>query len=120
MPATKAKRIEPIVTEGSKINKVIEFDGKRYNLTLHMKLFTYPDFSFELIDYITNDKGNEVVGVWFWGTYGNNHVERLEFDTRKGDNYLNFHTSGTWCSGRKKNGRKRLVAIVEKESFPKI
>ncbi len=112
----KTKAAQPVISEGQKISKTVGVNGKTHNLTLHMNLYTYPDFSFELIDKITNEKGIEVEGVWFWGTYGNNHRERLEFDTRKGPGYLTFLTVARWCNGRKKNGTKQLVDIVEKGS----
>jgi hypothetical protein len=110
-------RPEPVITTGRIVKQTVSFRGKSYNLNLHMLDYTYPEFSFEMIDKVTNDEGVELIGVWHWGTYGATHLESLEFETRKSQpDYLTMRTSGSWCNGRKKNGRKTLLDIVEKTS----
>lgn len=112
------KRIapEPIITKGRIVKQVVNFHGKSYSLNLHMLDYTYPDFSFEMIDKVTNDEGVELVGVWKWGTHGTLHIEKLEFETRKScADYLTMRTYDNWCNGRKKNGRKYLTDIIEKD-----
>jgi hypothetical protein len=105
--------VEPVITPGQVISKTIRFQGKTLTLHLHMKLFTYPDFNFELVDYVTNENGVKVEGMWQWGSTGSLHQQPLEFDQRQGEGYLQFRTESSWCNGRKKNGRKYLAAIIE-------
>lgn len=106
--------IETQVTEGRKLNRVINFRGVNHNITLHLKLYTYPDYSFELIDKVTNDKGVEIIGVWQHGRSGAKmHKERLLFDTRNGADFKWFGATVTYQNGRKKDSYKYLISIEE-------
>lgn len=112
----KQVKVEPVITDGRKVTNVENFQGKNYTIVLHMKHYQYPDYDFELVGKVTNEAGVELRGVWFWGVQGNNHIEHLDFESRKDSpNYLKMCTSGHWCNGRVKNGRKTLVAIIEKK-----
>lgn len=110
----KTSKLEPTVTEGRKLNRSITFNGKTYNLTLHLKLYTYPDFSFETIEKITNENNKEIIGIWRHGrTGGKAHRESLKFDSRTGADFKWFGPTVVYQNGRKKDSYKYLLAIEE-------
>lgn len=108
----KTATVEPTITEGRKVSKLVFVNGSSSNLILHMQNYQYPEFTFEHILKVTDEAGVELEGLWKFGTYGGVRRGRLEFDMRKGLNYLDFHTTSMWCNGRRKNGRKYLISIV--------
>lgn len=106
---------EPVRTEGRRVERTVNILGKEHKLTLCMENLTYETHTSERVERVLNDKGNEVEGLWLWGTYGNLHAQPLEFDMRQGDGYLQFQAERSWCNGRAKNGRRYLRSIVEKQ-----